>query len=363
VSVQDPLRDLVLPAGDVDPPLDLWARIEHRADELGRPGRRPRVARPLRWALAAGGCLLVIAALAIAAHSRDTTPPHPASPTRVIHDDNVSLRLPRGWQGQALQGRLQIRDYNHGRWAAPPPGHVWAAIDEESRGFALGGGLPFPPLSGPLTIRPGEYSTPELGGGDLGAARTFRLNGRYFELMVIFGDKHPAPHVVNRLNHVLRTLAVGPALQSSAPLPPPAFSPAAGWQTGHSRGAPTQPQGDQLCAWASTIRYRDPNACPIAAYTINALRPGQMVISVAIHRDWGTLGGPRLPAHPVVPAKLGPTQEGGRRSATIYGTRSTYTVEINVWVGYGQPFTAAMHRRAQQEIDRLALPAWPPFPR
>ena len=332
MSVQDPLRDLVLPAGDVDPPLDLWARIERRAEELGagETRRRSGLGRPLRWALAAGGCLAVVAALAIAAHSRGTTEHHPAAPTHRIHDDNVSLRLPRRWEGQALQGRLQIRDYSHGRWgAAPPPGHVWAVIDEESRRFALAGGLPHPPLSGPLTIRPGEYSTPQLRGGDFGAARTFRLNGRYFELMVIFGDKHPAPAVVDRLNRVLRTLRVGPALQSSAPLQPPAFSAAPGWQTGHSRGAPTQPQGDQLCAWASTIRYRDPNVCPIAAFTINALRPGQMVISVDIHRDWGTLNAPPLSAHPVVPAKLGPTQEGGRRSATIFGTRSPPRLPAN----------------------------------
>jgi hypothetical protein len=73
--MSDELRDLVLPVGDVEPPLDLHTRIVQREREL-RGSRReawhpPRV---LMIAVAAAGVGLLILALAFAAHVRSSAP-------------------------------------------------------------------------------------------------------------------------------------------------------------------------------------------------------------------------------------------------------------------------------------------------
>ena len=282
--------------------------------------------------------------------------------SRPVTEQGVSLSLPSGWKGQALQGRLQIRDYADGRWGAPPPGHVWAAIDERSRSFAGVDGLPYPPLTRPLSVRPGQFSSRVLGTGDLGAARLFRRDGRYFELAVVYGDTHPSRSLVDRLNAVLGTLVVRRITHPPAMLQPPTFAAATGWHAGHSPAMRAQPQGDQLCAWASTIRYRDRNPCPIPTSTIRALRAGQMVISIDVYRDWSFRRSSPLPPRLVVPRTVTSGTEGGYTSAHIFGTTRRSTVEIDVYVGFGQPFTTTMRARAQREIDRLRLPRWPAYP-
>jgi hypothetical protein len=303
--------------------------------------------------------LAAIAALS-AACSSGTTATHPGgedSGYRVA-DHGVSLRVPPGWTTQSLRGRLTLENFAGSH--TPGQGQVWAAIDELSLDPRDPIGFPFPRLEGNLRIRPGQYPSPEWKGGDLGAARLFAAAGRHFELMVVYGDRHPSGTVVHSLDAALSTLIVHPGNHYLGTLEPPRFAHHAGWRVGSSAATHERPEGDQLCAWASTIRYRDSNTCPIPSFTIDALPPGGMVISVDKYRDWNPPRGAALPAHPVVPNTITVMAEGGYRSATLTGTTpDRTTVEIDVYIGRHGRFTPAMRQRAQTMLDQLNLPAWP----
>ena len=303
-------------------------------------------------------CLAAVLVLTAACGSAGTATPAEVVAHRVA-DHGVSVRIPRGWVAQPLRGRLVLANFRGAH--APGPGQVWAAIDEISHDPRDPVGFPFPPLrAGSLRIRPGEYPSAEWKGGDIGAARLFAAAGRRFELMVVYGDRHPSGGVVRRLDAVLRTLVVRPGDRYTATLEPPRFTRLAGWRIGGDGETHERPEGDQLCAWATTIRYRDHSACPIPTSTIGALPPGGMVISVDEYRDWNAPQGPVLPPHPVVPRRITVMAEGGYRSADIRGTLPDgATVEIAVYVGSREPFTRAMRRRAQMMVDRLELPPWP----
>jgi hypothetical protein len=69
--VSDQLRDLVRSVGEFDPPLDLHARINARELELATGQRRAGVPRMLVRIAAVAGALLILGALALAAHSRE----------------------------------------------------------------------------------------------------------------------------------------------------------------------------------------------------------------------------------------------------------------------------------------------------
>lgn len=89
--MSDQLRELVRPFGDVEPPLDLRARISQR--EALVAGRRPplRIPRMMVVAAATVGVVLVIGALALAAHSRSTAPRNEGSNTKVRPDTQAQL--------------------------------------------------------------------------------------------------------------------------------------------------------------------------------------------------------------------------------------------------------------------------------
>ena len=109
--MSDQLRELVRPFGDVEPPLDLRSRISELETLVS--GRRPpiRIPRMIVVATAAVGVLLVIGALALAAHSRSTAPSNEGSNTRLRpvtqaqFDAFVNLLAPRISQ---LQSHITI---------------------------------------------------------------------------------------------------------------------------------------------------------------------------------------------------------------------------------------------------------------
>jgi hypothetical protein len=68
--MSDQLRDLVRPVGEFDPPLDLHARISARERVLATERRPARAPRMLVRIAAVAGALLILGALALAAHSR-----------------------------------------------------------------------------------------------------------------------------------------------------------------------------------------------------------------------------------------------------------------------------------------------------
>ena len=81
--MSDQLRELVRPFGGVEPPLDLRSRISER--EALVAGRRPplRIPRMMVVATATIGVVLVIGALALAAHTRSTAPQNEGSNTKL----------------------------------------------------------------------------------------------------------------------------------------------------------------------------------------------------------------------------------------------------------------------------------------
>jgi hypothetical protein len=85
-----------------------------------------------------------------------------------------------------------------------------------------------------------------------------------------------------------------------------------------------------------------------------------MVITVMKYRDWNRPTAPRIGRHPRLPSHLR-EWEGGYRSATVLGTCGDgASVEIDVFLGRRGGFTPAMRMRAQEMVDRLVLPNWPP---
>ena len=73
--MSDQLRNLVIPVGEFDPPLDLHTRILERERELAGSRRLSwRPPRLLMIAVAAAGVALLLVVLALAAHSRTSAP-------------------------------------------------------------------------------------------------------------------------------------------------------------------------------------------------------------------------------------------------------------------------------------------------
>jgi hypothetical protein len=311
------------------------------------------------------GVVLVLGALAAGcgqgvAGSSDGS--HVAATT--VSARGVSIAVPDGWQANASPGHIEIQDYDgHGD---PIAGEVQASLSEYSQTLAAEDGFAYPELDGRLTIRPDEYPSAQFAKdaeeipGVTGAARFFTVSGRLFELYARYGGDPPPTDSVARLNEILRTLRVQPGDFFPGTLDPPAFTPTAGWQVGGDTPTGARPEGDQLCAWASTIPYRDPQNCPIAAYTIDALPVDGMVISVNIYRNW-SLPNDQLPQKLTLPAQLGPPGEGGRRSLDISGmSPGGYYVDISVNIAADATLTPTMRSRAQAMVDSLRPPSWPP---
>lgn len=125
--MSDQLRNLVIPVGEFDPPLDLHTRILEREGELAGSRRLSwRPPRLLMIAVAAAGVGLLLVVLALAAHSRTSAPgpahgglpshrPAPSfGPPQCAAGDmaiSIELRRPQG------QDRGVFRVHSHRRAA------------------------------------------------------------------------------------------------------------------------------------------------------------------------------------------------------------------------------------------------------
>jgi hypothetical protein len=108
-------RDLMRPVGEVEPTIDLLSQVLQREAALPSRGRSLRLPRLSGWVRAGVGCLLVLGALAVAAHSRGNTPPAPAAPVaspaqlRVLRETYANHRFYRpAGSITELAGRLPI---------------------------------------------------------------------------------------------------------------------------------------------------------------------------------------------------------------------------------------------------------------
>jgi hypothetical protein len=279
----------------------------------------------------------------------------------------VSLSLLDGWHADVVRGRIQFQDYLG--QGDPAAGQVHAFLSEYSPALAASDGFPYPELAGPLTLTPGEFPSAQFardadqGPGITAAARFFTVAGRRFEVFAQYGGDPPPSAAVAELNDILATFHAQPGDFYPGTVNGPAFEPASGWYIGGDAPIEARPEGDQLCAWASTTPYQDSHSgnCPIAARTIDALPPDGMVISARAYRSW-SLPTDQLPEPLTLPDELGPPGEGGRKSLDIHGmTPHWYYLEISVNFAPQARLTPAMRSQAQAMVDRLQLPAaWPP---
>ncbi len=86
-------RDLISAVEDVEPPMDLWTEVVRRE---GQMAPRPTSWRVPRWgivALAAAGCAAVIFLLALAAHSRSSSPGPATSQHAAISPSQARVEL------------------------------------------------------------------------------------------------------------------------------------------------------------------------------------------------------------------------------------------------------------------------------
>lgn len=99
-------RDLIRSVGDVEPPMDLLPSIQQREAALTAKQRsRQRLPRAAGWLLAGTGCVLVLGALALAAHSRKASdagqaPPSPRTALFTTHRAEgyrLQFRYPASW--------------------------------------------------------------------------------------------------------------------------------------------------------------------------------------------------------------------------------------------------------------------------
>jgi hypothetical protein len=151
-----------------------------------------------------------------------------------LHGYGLKLQLPRGWSGEVYARGFSRRDelvvLHAGSFRLGPHdgfdpmgtiergGRVVDARYGMRRGDAgislfANNHLPgkgFPPLHGPLQVRPGDRTSLEGWPNGRAVYRRFvATGGRQVEVVATFGSQHPRPELVARVNDVLRSLAVG----------------------------------------------------------------------------------------------------------------------------------------------------------
>jgi hypothetical protein len=174
--VSDQLRELVRPFGDVEPPLDLRARISQR-EALVAGGRPPvRLPRPMVVAIASLGVVLVIGALALAAHTRSTAPPNEGSNTKLgpvtqaqMNAFLTSVRTPlRGLNTQILIANTALNTYKANPTAATAL--TWRQVILDALHRIGHDGRPLKAIDVPRALKPAWTRFAESESNDAGAA-------------------------------------------------------------------------------------------------------------------------------------------------------------------------------------------------
>lgn len=277
-----------------------------------------------------------------------------------IGSHGVSATLPAGWHGRVGHGYLEAATVP----LAPERGYIGTSTRQRLRHgdvlvtlFENTGAIG---LSGASRRAPRPFSAREL---RRSAARNFRVGRRVFSLFVETG-RDGASGRRAQVNALLASLRVRQGDFYPGVAGPPRFVPARGWHVGSTRAQPAEAV-NQVEAWASTVPYLDsPYQLP-PHRTLARMEPHDVAISVTAWRDDRSPPSRRRTRRPF---RLSSCTWGGfegmqsnRVLCTIEGARSgQYDVELRLFFGRAQP-TRTDKARAQAELNRLRLPAWPRF--
>jgi len=277
-----------------------------------------------------------------------------------IGSHGVSATLPPGWYGRAGHGYLEAATVP----LAPERGYIGTSTRArlgrsdvlvtlfENTG-AIGEGSVH---AGP----PRPFRARELTGR--GAVRNFHVGRRVFSLFLEIG-RGGARGRLAQVNRLVASIRVRPGDFYPGVIRTPRFAPARGWHAGSTR--PTAADAvNQTGTWAATVTWLDAPFQLPPHRTLARLGPHGVAIEVTAFRDDRS---PPSRSRAQPPFRLSSCSWGGFEGApqyplcTIEGNRSRqYDVEIRVFFGAAHA-TRADRARAQAELFRLRLPAWPRF--
>jgi hypothetical protein len=276
-----------------------------------------------------------------------------------IGSHGISATLPPGWHGRAGHGYLEAatvplapeRGYIGTSTRARLGPHGVLVVLFENTG-AIGQG-------GVRAGRPRPFRARELRGS---AVRNFRVGRRVFSLFVSSGRGGAAGRVA-QLNRLVASLRIRAGDFYPGVVRPVRFRASPGWHTGSTPAAPADAV-NQVQSWAATVPWADgPYELP-PHRTLARLGPHGVAIAVTAWRDDRSPPA-RVPAGP--PFRIALEQCGSfegvpdRLVCTFHGGRARQ-YDVDVWVAFGRAHPSDRDRaRAQAELDRLRLPAWPRF--
>jgi len=158
---------------------------------------------------------------------------------------------------------------------------------------------------------------------------------------------------------VLRSFTIKRGHFYGQSLPPARFSVKAGWFVG-ARGGKLLAQGGQTETWAATVPYRDSPLQIPPTRTLRQLPADGVIIWVSASRDSAIRLRPWNSLH-IRRRLISNDFEGLPRNIGLYRAlvrRPAY--DLDLWVFFKTVHPAArVITRAQAELDRLRLPAWP----
>jgi hypothetical protein len=277
-----------------------------------------------------------------------------------IGSHGVSATLPPGWHGRAGHGYLEASTVS----LAPEHGYIGTSTRRLLRRgdvlvtlFENTGAIALSPVP---QRRPRPFRADELRGHTV---RNFRIGRRVFSVFLDTG-RGGAARRLGQANRLLASLRVRQGAFYPGIARPPRFAPRRGWHTGTTKPQPAAAV-DQAEAWAATVPYLDgPYQLP-PHRTLARLGPRGIAIQVTAWRD-DRLPPSRRRSQP--PFRMSSCGWGGFEGApqyplcTIEGDRTgQYDVELRIFFGRATHPTRGDRARAQAELDRLRLPAWPRF--
>jgi hypothetical protein len=249
----------------------------------------------------------------------------------------MSITIPPAWHGQITHGLVRV------------PGAGLRLEIRESTPQARPD--PFFRRRTVPTLRAADFRSTEHHLG-------FTLAGRQFAVLP-FPSQRPSPATIASVNTVLHSFTVKPGRFYGQPLPPARLPAAPGWFVGARRGK-LQAEGGQTETWAATVPYRDPPLQIPPHRTLRQLPADGIIIWIMLSRDSAVRLRPFNSLH-IRKQLISNNFEGLPRGIGLYrATVRRRPYDIDIWVFFKTvPPDLRAIARAQAELNRLRLPAWP----